>query len=349
MNNNQELRPYRHSAAARSNGGEHRCIDRLGADRLHRRHGAARNHHPARQAAAARLRAGEDDRPRDQDAGRRHVRDHVRGARHRARRHPGRRAQARRHHGPRQEGRRRRSRASSSIRRSLWTSDEKAIYEEGCLSIPEFYEEVERPAQVRVKYLDLDGKEQELEAERAARHLPAARDRPSQRRAVHRPHLQAQARPRHQEIQPRRRKRARAEVTDCRFASSSWARPTSRCRRWPRSSGAAMTLSAVYTRAPKPAGRGMELKPTPGRARGAPLRASGAHADDPAHAGGAGGLPRARRRCRGGRRLWADPAEADSRRRAARLLQPARLAVAALARRRADQPRHHGGRSPRPA
>jgi peptide deformylase len=46
----------------------------------------------------------------------------------------------------------------------LWRSDEKAIYEEGCLSIPEFYEEVERPAQVRVKYLDLDGKEQELEA-----------------------------------------------------------------------------------------------------------------------------------------------------------------------------------------
>jgi peptide deformylase len=46
----------------------------------------------------------------------------------------------------------------------LWQSDEKATYEEGCLSIPEFYEEVERPAQVRVKYLDLDGKEQEVEA-----------------------------------------------------------------------------------------------------------------------------------------------------------------------------------------
>jgi peptide deformylase len=43
-------------------------------------------------------------------------------------------------------------------------SDEKATYEEGCLSIPEFYEDVERPAQVRVKYLDRDGKEQELDA-----------------------------------------------------------------------------------------------------------------------------------------------------------------------------------------
>jgi len=46
----------------------------------------------------------------------------------------------------------------------LWTSDATASYEEGCLSIPEFYEEVTRPTQVRVKYLDLDGKLQEIEA-----------------------------------------------------------------------------------------------------------------------------------------------------------------------------------------
>ena len=46
----------------------------------------------------------------------------------------------------------------------LWTSDETATYEEGCLSIPEYYEEVTRPAQVRVKYLDLEGNEQVLEA-----------------------------------------------------------------------------------------------------------------------------------------------------------------------------------------
>jgi len=45
-----------------------------------------------------------------------------------------------------------------------WRSNETATYEEGCLSIPEIYEEVERNAQVRVKYLDLEGKEQELEA-----------------------------------------------------------------------------------------------------------------------------------------------------------------------------------------
>jgi peptide deformylase len=46
----------------------------------------------------------------------------------------------------------------------LWRSEETASYEEGCLSIPEIYEEVERPKQVRVRYLDLEGREQELEA-----------------------------------------------------------------------------------------------------------------------------------------------------------------------------------------
>jgi peptide deformylase len=46
----------------------------------------------------------------------------------------------------------------------LWRSEEKATYEEGCLSIPEFYEEVERPAKVRVIFRDRTGAQQELEA-----------------------------------------------------------------------------------------------------------------------------------------------------------------------------------------
>src|SRR3954447_23750208 len=40
----------------------------------------------------------------------------------------------------------------------LSSSEEKSTYEEGCLSIPEYYEEVERPARVRVRFTDLDGK-----------------------------------------------------------------------------------------------------------------------------------------------------------------------------------------------
>jgi peptide deformylase len=42
---------------------------------------------------------------------------------------------------------------------------ERSVYEEGCLSIPDYYAEVERPATVRVKYLDRDGKLQEIDAE----------------------------------------------------------------------------------------------------------------------------------------------------------------------------------------
>jgi peptide deformylase len=46
----------------------------------------------------------------------------------------------------------------------VWSSEEKGTYEEGCLSIPEYYEEVERPAQVKVRFMDLDGKTHEVEA-----------------------------------------------------------------------------------------------------------------------------------------------------------------------------------------
>jgi peptide deformylase len=47
----------------------------------------------------------------------------------------------------------------------LWTSEEKGTYEEGCLSIPEYYEEVERPVAIKVRYMDLDGKTHEIEAD----------------------------------------------------------------------------------------------------------------------------------------------------------------------------------------
>lgn len=47
----------------------------------------------------------------------------------------------------------------------LWQSEEMAVYSEGCLSLPEYYAEVERPEACHVKYLDYDGNEQILEAE----------------------------------------------------------------------------------------------------------------------------------------------------------------------------------------
>ena len=46
-----------------------------------------------------------------------------------------------------------------------WTSDERRIHEEGCLSIPEYYEEVERPDRIRLRYRNLDGDVVETEAD----------------------------------------------------------------------------------------------------------------------------------------------------------------------------------------
>jgi peptide deformylase len=47
----------------------------------------------------------------------------------------------------------------------LSSSDETSTYEEGCLSIPEYYEEVERPASVKVRFTDLKGQLVEMDAE----------------------------------------------------------------------------------------------------------------------------------------------------------------------------------------
>jgi peptide deformylase len=49
--------------------------------------------------------------------------------------------------------------------RVVWRASERATYEEGCLSLPEHYADVERPARVRVRYTDHDGKRAEIEAD----------------------------------------------------------------------------------------------------------------------------------------------------------------------------------------
>lgn len=46
----------------------------------------------------------------------------------------------------------------------VWESEEMSVMQEGCLSIPQQFADVERPAQVRVKYLDYNGKQVEMEA-----------------------------------------------------------------------------------------------------------------------------------------------------------------------------------------
>jgi peptide deformylase len=47
----------------------------------------------------------------------------------------------------------------------VWASPEKKVWREGCLSVPEFYDEVERPDQIQVKALDVNGKPFEIKAD----------------------------------------------------------------------------------------------------------------------------------------------------------------------------------------
>ncbi len=234
----------------------------------------------------------------------------------------------------------------------LASSDEKSVYEEGCLSIPEYYEEVERPAEVKVKYLDLDGKAHEIDAEGLfATCIQHEIDHINGVLFID--HISKLKRDRvdqeiHQGRQGARRQRSPGggllPLRLVFMGTPDFAVPTllelvgagQRSRR------------SIPARA-KPAGRGMELRPSPvereARRFGLPVitpktlktpeaLAEFARPDADAAVVVAYGmiLPQGDTGCP-----------------EARLLQPARLPAAALARRRADQPRHHGRRRARPA
>tara|TARA_B100000427_G_C15298145_1_gene502838 strand:- start:306 stop:740 length:435 start_codon:yes stop_codon:yes gene_type:complete len=47
----------------------------------------------------------------------------------------------------------------------VWKADEDSIYEEGCLSVPNQFAEINRPKNCHIKYLDYDGKSHLLKAE----------------------------------------------------------------------------------------------------------------------------------------------------------------------------------------
>jgi peptide deformylase len=47
----------------------------------------------------------------------------------------------------------------------VWASEEKKVWQEGCLSVPDFYDEVLRPSEVKVRALDVNGKSYEIHAD----------------------------------------------------------------------------------------------------------------------------------------------------------------------------------------
>ena len=182
---------------------------------------------------------------------------------------------------------------------------------------------------MRVKYLDRDGRAAGNRGRRPAGDLPAARDRPSERRAVHRPHLEAEARHGGEEVQEARQGQAAARAwlaTDGEMplrvifmGTPEFSVPTLRAV-----AAAGHEIAAAYTQPPRPAGRrGLELTPSPVQREAERLGVEVRIADLAEGRSGTGGVPRVECRRGGCRRLRPAPAQGHSRRHAARLLTTA--------------------------
>ena len=116
------------------------------------------------------------------------------------------------------------------------------LEEEGCLSVPGFNATVVRPSRAVVKGLDRNGDEQQVEGIGAAGARVSARDGSSRRHAVRRSPARHQARPDRPQDQEAH---ARGQMVTRPSASSSSARPPSRCRRSRRCSRRAAHASSA--------------------------------------------------------------------------------------------------------
>ena len=192
----------------------------------------------------------------------------------------------------------------------IWASEELSVYQEGCLSVPDYFEDVKRPARVRVRHLDRDSASSGIRRRRPARDRGAARAGSPRRRALHRPSVALKARARASRSSTRRRAMTRSppsiapprsvsrnkpEPDDCatECASSSWARRTSQpiCSR--KSSLAAMR-SRRFTRSRRGRrGRGMAERKSAVQPLGGEPRSSRSLAEKPEERRRAGGLRRA--------------------------------------------------------
>ena len=148
-------------------------------------------------------------------------------------------------------------------------SDETVTTEEGCLSIPEIYYDVERPAEVTVEYTDLEGKRVTQRRQGPARHLHPARARSPRWRALHRLSVAAEARPRAEEIPEGREAEQEGQLTfsggrrSLRLKIIFMGTPDFAVPTLTEIVSAGHEVVAVYTRAPKPAGRGQAERKSP--------------------------------------------------------------------------------------
>ena len=147
----------------------------------------------------------------------------------------------------------------------VWTSEELSSYNEGCLSVPDYFEDVQRPARVRVRHIDRQGSEQEFEAEGLLATVVQHRARPSRRRTLHRSSLAAETRARRQEVQQGCATCCGASVRGrmTRMRVVFMGTPVFATGLLQELHERGHEIVAVYTQPPRPAGRGMELKKSP--------------------------------------------------------------------------------------
>ena len=222
----------------------------------------------------------------------------------------------------------------------VWASEEKRTYEEGCLSIPEYYEEVERPDRVRFRYMNLQGETVEQDADgllatcvqHEIDHLNGV---------LFIDYLSKLKRDR---VMTKFKKAAKREAGRMSLRVVFMGTPDFAVPTLSEIVGQGHDVVAVYTRAPAAAGRGMELKPSPVHQMADRFGLPVLHAEDPAHGRGCRDLPQPRCRCGRGGGLRHAAAEGDPRGAGTRLPQPACLPASALARRGSDPARRHGRR-----
>ena len=202
----------------------------------------------------------------------------------------------------------------------VWRSDDRVSREEGCLSFPDHYAEVERPASVTVAYLDETGAAQEITAvgtlavclQHEIDHLEgsALRGLPVAGQAQHHPAQADQGAPRRRRLRHQFSSRASTAQEPMRplrlvfMGTPAFAVPT-----FDALCASGHSIAAVYTQPPRAAERGRKVRPTPVAVRAEGRRdsrvmtpASLKPEETQTRVRGVGRGPR------GHRRLWFDPA-----------------------------------------